>query len=98
MASVLGDLRQFDKSDALAQECLKLSLESQNSSRLAQYLYGMAWNLIQRCSEEISDCNRLKALSLLKQAYSAAVISGDLARQHQISSYCQRALEKYLEF
>lgn len=93
MASTLGDLGEYLKSNSLVLNCLQLSLDCQNSSRLAQYLYGMAWNLTQQLtnfSESEKERAKLEARSLLTQAHAAALISGDIVRQKFISTYSLR--------
>lgn len=95
IASTLGDLGKYDDSNLLIHMCLKFSIKNQNTERLAQYLYGIAWNITQQskeCSSSIKEGLQKEAISYLMQAYAAAIICGDALWQGWISSYC---LENY---
>lgn len=91
IASTLGDLGKYEDSTSLTHVCIKLSMETQNTERLAQYLYGLAWNTTEQ-SKDCSDLSRedmqKQAISYLRQAYAAAIICGNTPWQHLISSYC----------
>lgn len=80
IASVVGDLGRYSESNSYAYSCIKLSLDTQTTRQLARCLYGISWNYIQQLpsySEALQKELREKASALLKQAYAAALISGD---------------------
>lgn len=91
-ASIQGDLGHYREANALDLLCIQLSLESQNSYRLAINFYDMAWNteqLLTGLPERERQAKQEDALSLFRQAYAASIIAGDTARQHHIKEHCQ---------
>lgn len=91
VASILGDLGHYNESEQIETVCLKMSLNNQNSGRIALFLYNLVWNLEQQISEYaevIQQQKKQKIFALLKQAYVAAVISGDVMGQRHICSHC----------
>ena len=91
IASTLGDMGNYEESDLMTHMCIKLSLDSQNTERWAQYFYGIAWNTTQQaknCPSSIREHMRKDAISYLRKAYAAAIISGDTVWQKWIASYC----------
>lgn len=92
IASILDDMGLQDEVYSLLSECIRISLETQNSRRLGEYLYGMACSLGQTPNDLLTDAHRNYIVSLLKQGYSAAVMRGDAIGQSHIYNYC---LKKY---
>lgn len=90
IASVAGDLGQFDESDLYALTCIKLSLENRNARQIAHCLYGIAWNRIQQLSnftEAERKHQEKESSALLKQAYAAALMSGNDSYKRLINNY-----------
>ncbi len=72
--------------------CLQVSLKSYNSYRSAENLYGIAHNLRARIPENsVQEQANMKkeVVSLLKQAYAAAIVSDDAVGKKRISE-CYR--------
>ena len=88
VASALGDMGQYEKSNLLARTCIELAINSQNSVILSNCLFGIAWNVSKQ--GETFESKREDAVSLLKLACSAALISGDTVEQQLISRYSLR--------
>ena len=88
IASTLGDIGHYQESNDLAHMCIQLSVDNQNSTRLPQYLYGIAWNLSQQNTDRKED-----AVMFLKQAYAASLIAGDILNQKQIYQYCRKTYD-----
>ena len=85
IASTLGDLGRYQESDLLTKMCIKLAIENQNTNRLTQYLYGIAWNTTQQIGNSPKSIRKhmeKDAISYLRQAYAAAQISGDSPLGH----------------
>lgn len=100
VASVLGDLGRYQESNEVTISCMKLSLENQNTRRISQYLYGIAWNMAQQlpdCPEAERDLLKEEINSTLKKAYAAALLSGNTVRQQRIASYCLKVCGVELE-
>ena len=91
LVSIWGDCGYYLESNNLARECLRVSLEYQDSARLAMLCYNLAWNLEQQMksvSAEVKTEMRRTALSYLQQAYAAALISNDTVGQAHIRVHC----------
>ena len=91
LVSIWGDCGYYLESNNLARECLRVSLECQDSARLAMLCYNLAWNLEQQMksvSAEVKTEMRRTALSYLQQAYAAALISNDTVGQAHIRVHC----------
>lgn len=100
LASRLGNLGQYKESNELLVSCMQLSLDKRNTRRIAKYLYGIAWNLKKQFSDLSKaepDLNEQKIVSILKQAYVAAVFSGDTAGQQHIKNRCLKLCGVALE-
>lgn len=90
IASVTGDLKQYDESDVYALTCIKLSLENRNARQIAHCLYGIAWNRIQQLSNFTGTERKHReneSIAILKQAYAAALISGNDSYKRLINNY-----------
>ena len=101
LSSVLQDMGDCQQATALLNLCWDISLKSQNSQRLARYPYALACNIENQLPyypEEERQRKRNEALDLLKQAYAAVRISGDLTGQKRIAAYCARVYETELDF
>ena len=93
LASTLGDMGRFAESNQLCQVCIRRILENQDSTLLATLLYNYGWNLEQLRSGQVDgelDGDRESVLSLFRQAYAAAVFSGDTVGRRHILTHCQK--------
>ena len=100
IASTLNDLGFYEEAISLTSECMTLTLEHQHSERLTQQLYALSCNvnaLIPDCSPEEYTKMHEKDISLLKSAYAAAIVSGDVAGQRFLENYSQRVYRLALE-
>lgn len=93
IASTLGDIGKYNESCRFAEEGLSVSVEKQACSLIAQYLYGIAWNLIQQ-KPTVGNDTAAKTISLLKQAYAASIISGRVYEQDNIASYYRKVFDE----
>ena len=90
IASVAGDCGEYDRSDVLAYECIRLSLGNKNSRQVARCLYGIAWNRAQYlsvCSQQEKNRLNQEIMYILKQAYAIALISKDVAYMRLVAKY-----------
>ena len=90
IASIIGDLGQYDESDLCALSFVKLAIESSYAQRIEQCLYGIAWNRVQKFlgfAGEERKIQEEEVGSLLKQAYAAAFISGSEYYKQVIQNY-----------
>lgn len=102
MSSVLGNLSLYQESIDLLTQCMRLSLDSWNSTRLAQYPYSIVCCIRTQMSEnpagKDAKSSEQEIAMLLKQAYAATVISGDLFGQKFIRSYYLEMYGEDLKF
>ncbi len=99
-ASVLNDLGSYEEAITLTYECMALELEHQNSEHLTKQFYALSCNanaLVPACSPEERTQMHEKGASLLKKAYAAAVISGDVVGQKFLKNYNHRVYGTILE-
>ncbi len=90
IANVQSNLGLCDEAIALSQECIRISLESGNSRRLARYYYAIAVNIRAKASDPTAEDAAEPAKEMLARAYAMAIISGDVAGQRHICAYCLR--------
>ena len=94
IAGVLVNSGHYQQSVESFCNCLKVSLDNHVSKRLAKYMYGVACNVESKGLDCFSAEQRhygKNSISLLRQAYAAAQISGDLVGQQHIRNYCLKS-------
>ena len=92
-ALLLGDSGRYQESNSLHSNCIKLSLENQDSARLANSVQGLTWNLARQlpcgsCHEKTE--LRENVLSSIELLYAAGVISGKIYIQKNASDLSRR--------
>lgn len=92
-ALLLGDCGRYQESNSLHLNCIKLSLENQDSAQLADSLRGLAWNFARQlpygaCNEKTE--LRENVLSSIELMYAAGVISGKVYIQENASDLSRR--------
>lgn len=90
IADMLGDMGQYQESNALSCSCIRLSLENNKLGRIAQNLYNIAWNTTQQLSRYSSEetAQRIQtACTLLKSGYAVALLTHDTVMQTYCSDY-----------
>ena len=87
IAVILHDLKRYEASVAVLQECLELSVEAYNGRRLARYAYVIAYNLESQSLIEPDKDRRNEAISWLRQAHIISQILNDRSGQRYIEKY-----------
>ena len=95
MVSVLGDCGYYEESNELGRKCIQLMLERQTSVRMAECLFGIAWNMEQQRLENLElytgkkgEEQKERCLALFHMAYAAAIWSGYEEAQRHLKKYC----------
>ena len=99
IASVLGSLKEGEKSSILVSEAVELSVKNMHSTVLADCFLGEAWNLFdehEKIHSKKRDEDREIEINMLRRAYVAALISGNVVRQNSIPAYYRRTY--HMEF
>lgn len=97
IASVLGSLGNPEESSNIIHKCLNLMVQNQRSEVLARCLLGEAWNIADRLGKlqpESRSIEEQKVDTKFRQAYAAAIISGDVVRQRLIPKYYYKQFNK----
>lgn len=95
MSSVLNDLGRYREAMAVSEECIKLAIENSNSTGLTRYFYALSCNAHALIKED--NTMRLDAISMLKTAYAAALLSCDVVGQKFLENYSHRVYESTLQ-
>lgn len=91
IASVLGSLERGLESSVIISEATELSVKNMHSAVLAKCFLGEAWNLFDKHTKKPCEKKDIEAeINMLRQAYVAALISGNVVRQNSILAYCRR--------
>lgn len=96
-ASYMSDMGNFEESDRLAKECVKLSFICNNTRMLAMCLRGLAWNT-EHFIDDVPENDIEKRMelmrrvhSLYRQAYTVALISDNLTSKRYIERHYKNA-------
>ncbi|MBR6739349.1 MAG: hypothetical protein IKL99_06710, partial [Oscillospiraceae bacterium] len=94
VAGVLNEVGRYNESEETSFKCMKISLENQNSRRLARNAYAIACNIEAQLSdvpEKMKKQKEQEAIAFLKQAVVATQITNDQRGEQHIKSYCYKS-------
>jgi transcriptional regulator with XRE-family HTH domain/phosphotransferase system IIB component len=93
IASYASDIGNYNESNHLTKHCINVCLKSNNTESLAACIERLSINLEQqrkKLSDETNEKKISQIYSLLQQAYTISIISGDSVTKIRIENHCKK--------